>query len=127
MRRLAIIAAVALATAAPARAEFISGSTLLQRIEASERIQRGTSFDGDEIVGGFATGFVIGVYDVYVGQTFCSRRGLTVGQVVAVAALYLRAIPHRHNEVAYDLVREAFDRAWPCERPQRQQAPSRNL
>lgn len=126
MRRLAIIAAVALATAAPARAEFMSGSKLLQRIEASERIQRGTALDGDEFDGAFATGFVIGVFDVYVGQTFCSRRGLTIGQAVAVAALYLRAIPHRHNEVAYDLVREAFDRAWPCEQ-RRQQAPSRSL
>lgn len=124
---LALAAAATFALPAPdARAEFYSGSRLLQLLEAGERVDRGAAQRGDVMDGAIGMGFVAGIYDVFVDATFCTRQGVTVGQANAVALMYLRSIPHRTNEVAYVLVREAFDRAWPCA-SQRQQQPQRSL
>lgn len=107
-----------------ARAEFYSGTKLLQLLEAGDRVDRGVGMRGDAMDAALGMGFVAGVYDVYVDASFCSRPGVSLGQASAVALMYLRAIPHRNNEVAYGLVKEAFDRAWPCDR---RQQPGRNL
>jgi len=121
--RLATVAACALIGLAPlgARAEFFTGSALLARLDAGERVDRGTGQSGDEFDSALAMGFIAGVYDVFVQASFCSRTGVTLGQATAVTRMYVRALPHRHHEPAYKLVREALDRAFPCEGQRQQQ------
>lgn len=120
-------ALLALAVAVPlaAQAEFLSGSDLLRRMEANDRIDRNAAASGDWQDASFANGFVAGVFDVLVDATFCSRPGVTIGQVRRIAHAYVRANPHRHHEPAYLLVRESLEASFPCE--QRRQAPSRAL
>lgn len=120
-------AAVALLAVLPAiaQAEFFSGSDLLRRMDAHDRIDRNAAQNGDWQDAAMANGFVVGVYDVLVDATFCARPGVTVGQVRRVAHAYIRALPHRHHEPAYLLVQESLERAFPCEQQRRQ--PQRSL
>jgi len=127
-RTLAAVAALAFALAAPAvRAEFVSGTELLKRMGANDRIQAGTQRIEDWQDASFANGFVAGVFDVGVDAWFCGRPNITVGQARRVVQAYLQSVPHRLDETAQQLAVEAFRAAFPCPQQQRQQAPSRNL
>ena len=128
-RTLAAVAALAFALAAPAvRAEFVTGSELLKRLSANERIQAGTQRIEDWQDASFANGFIAGVFDVGVDAWFCGRPSITLSQARRVVQAYLNAIPQRLDESAQQLVTEAFKAAFPCApQQQRQQAPSRSL
>jgi hypothetical protein len=127
-RTLAAVAALAFALAAPAvRAEFVSGSELLRRMGANERIQAGTQRIEDWQDASFANGFVTGVFDVGVDAWFCARPNITVSQIRRVVHAYLQSVPQRLDETAQQLATEAFRAAFPCPPQQRQQAPSRSL
>jgi hypothetical protein len=127
-RTLAAVAALAIALSAPAvRAEFVTGSELLKRLSANERIQAGTQRTEDWQDASFANGFVAGVFDVGVDAWFCGRPSITVGQVRLVVHAYLQSVPARLDESAQQLATEAFKTAFPCPVQQRQQAPSRAL
>lgn len=128
-RTLAAVAALTVAFALPgtARAEFVSGSELLKRMGANDRIQAGTQRTEDWQDASFANGFVTGVFDVGVDAWFCGRPQITVGQIRRVVQAYLQSIPQRLDESAQQLATEAFKAAFPCPVQQRQQAPSRAL
>jgi hypothetical protein len=114
---------IALLLAAPlvAQAEFWTGTQLLNRLDANDRIDRGIPRNGDFVDSGVADGFVTGVFDVQVHVTFCAQGGVTVGQVRRIVHAYIRAVPHRHHEPAYRLVHEALMGAFPCAERRQQQ------
>jgi Rap1a immunity proteins len=61
--------------------------------------------------GGYVAGLVYGG-----GQEFCSPKGVSIGQAVAVVIKYIEARPERMHEPFADLALEALKAAWPCNR-----------
>jgi hypothetical protein len=90
----------------PSYAEFYRGSKLKELLDADER--RTSIYDA-----GIALGYIVGVFDAYVGIHFCPPDGISVGQTVAVVRKYLNEV---WNQAAYSLVTGAFQQAWPCKR-----------
>jgi Rap1a immunity proteins len=62
--------------------------------------------------GGYVAGLVYGEG----GQEFCSPKGVSIGQAVAVVIKYIEAGPERMHEQFGDLAIEALMAAWPCKR-----------
>jgi hypothetical protein len=114
------IAAALLALAGPALAqvsgEFFSGHALLQRLQASERIDRGSATTDDFNDAATARGYVVGVFDVGVGAVICppADSKITAGQIRRMAYAYLSTNAARLHEPAYKLVLDGLSQAWPC-------------
>ena len=90
---------------AMARAEFLTGNELYQKMTSTDH--------GDRM---YAMGFVVGAYDIGVHVFFCPRteQGITVGQVQDIVRNYMAANPGQRNRTAEFMVREAFKEIWPC-------------
>ena len=101
MKRIAILAAAALALAA--HAEFKTGNNLLSDIK------------GDPMDYVHGNGYVIGVYDATQHVMHCPPPGVTAGQVVDMVRLYLEANPQERHRTADVLVLNVLQRAWPCQ------------
>jgi hypothetical protein len=62
--------------------------------------------------GGYVAGLVYGVG----GQEFCSPKGVSIDEAVAVVIKYIEARPERMHEPFGGLALEALIAAWPCKR-----------
>jgi hypothetical protein len=61
--------------------------------------------------GGYVASLVYGG-----GQEFCSPKGVSIGEAVAVVIKYMEARPERMHEPFGNLAAEALQAAWPCRR-----------
>ena len=86
-----------------AHAEFFTGNDLFNKMN-------GTTIDQIQ-----AIGFVQGVFDVYVGVTFCPPAGVTAGQVSDMGKNYLANNPANRHKTAESLLNTMFKQAWPCQ------------
>ena len=91
---------------AMARAEFLTGNDLYQRLTSNNI--------GEQM---YALGFVVGAYDMGVHVFFCPRTeaGITAGQVQDIVRNYLYANPGQRQRNADALVRDALKEVWPCQ------------
>ena len=62
--------------------------------------------------GGYVAGLVYGEGE----QEFCSPKGVSIGQAVAIVIKYIEARPERMHEDFGKLAIEALTAAWPCKR-----------
>ena len=62
--------------------------------------------------GGYVASLVYGGGE----QEFCSPKGVSIGQAVAVVIKYIEARPERMHEPFGGLALEALTAAWPCKR-----------
>lgn len=88
-----------------ASANFWTGNDLYTKLSSSEGVER---------IHGY--GYVTGAFDVASYIWFCppTGGGITVGQISDIAKNWLANNPHRRNEAAEKLLREAYSQVWPC-------------
>ena len=88
-----------------ASAQFWTGNDIYNRLNSEEGFQRI-----------HAMGYISGAFDVASYIWFCppAGGGITVGQVSDIAKNWLANNPHRRNESAEKLLREAYGQVWPC-------------
>jgi len=77
-----------------------------------DRMTSGVSVYQQGRCGGYVASLVYGVGE----QEFCSPKGVTIGQSVAVVVKYIEARPERMHENFGKLAFEALIAAWPCKR-----------
>jgi hypothetical protein len=61
-------------------------------------------------------GYVASLVDGGGEQDFCSPKGVSIGEAVAVVIKYIEARPERMHEPFGNLALEALKEAWPCKR-----------
>ena len=77
-----------------------------------DRMTSGVSVYQQGRCGGHVASLVYGVGE----QEFCSPKGVSIGQAVAVVIKYIEARPERMQEPFGKLALEALEEAWPCKR-----------
>ena len=85
------LAAVLLALAAPAQAQFLTGAQLLEHLDEADA---GVSFAKRTI----AMGYVSAVYDLTQGDRVCPPEPVAASELMKVVHLFLRAHPERRGE-----------------------------
>ena len=88
-----------------ARAEFMTGNDLYERLVSSDVIKNMV-----------ALGYVMGVFDTGQGLVHCAPRTNTITghQINDIAKRYLEANPSNRHVSADLLVSNAFTIVWPC-------------
>ena len=76
------------------------------------RMTSGVSVYQQGRCGGYVASLVYGGGE----QEFCSPKGVSIGQAVAVVIKYIEARPERMHEPFGGLALEALTAAWPCKR-----------
>jgi hypothetical protein len=110
MTRYAV--AILLALTMPASAEdTTTANQMLPGCKGllDDRMTSGVSVYQQGRCGGYVASLVYGVGE----QEFCSPKGVSIGQAVAVV---IKARPERMHEQFGDLALEALKAAWPCKR-----------
>jgi hypothetical protein len=118
LRAVLIVVTVALLLS-PSVAEsgFFGGQKLKQRLDATERVERGTTRGvGDFSDASYGIGYVIGVADAYDDVHFCLPTEVAVGQVVAMVRKYLAENPDKWNQPGELIVLFALRPHFPCKR-----------
>jgi Rap1a immunity proteins len=113
MTRYAV--AILLALTMPASAEdTTTANQMLPGCKGllDDRMTSGVSVYQQGRCGGYVASLVYGVGE----QEFCSPKGVSIGQAVAVVIKYIEARPERMHEQFGDLALEALKAAWPCKR-----------
>jgi Ssp1 endopeptidase immunity protein Rap1a len=113
MTRYAV--AILLALTIPASAEdTTTANQMLPGCKGllDDRMTSGVSVYQQGRCGGYVASLVYGVGE----QEFCSPKGVSIGQAVAVVIKYIEARPERMHEQFGDLALEALKAAWPCKR-----------
>ena len=98
MKKLLILAALC----GSAHAEFLTGNTLLQKL------------NGSAIESMVGLGYVMGVFDAAQGVEHCPPDHVTAGQVKDMVKLHLENTPSTRHFVADVQVRYVLGKAWPC-------------
>jgi hypothetical protein len=77
-----------------------------------------TSVDADTVIKEARfSGYVIGVHDSYeYSALFCTPSNSTRGQVLAVAAKYIKEHPEQWNQNPSQIVLASLQQAFPCKR-----------
>lgn len=98
-------------------ASYINGNKLKEWMGAHDRVINRKSMDGDAQDGASLQGYIMGVADVldHLSVT-CIPNGVTVGQIVAIAAKYINDSPERWSEPAENLVAASLKKSFPCEK-----------
>lgn len=102
MKALALTLTALLACTS-ASAEFMSGNTLLTRMNSDILYDRGS-----------ANGYVMGVFDTGYGVDHCPPADVTLGQVFDMTRQALQAAPQARHLAADSFVRYVLIKAWPC-------------
>lgn len=103
----ATIFALACAMApAAASASYMSGNTLLTRLQESAPV----------VERSMAAGYVIGVYDAFSGITHCPPSSVTVGQLIDMTMTWLQARPSTSHQPAETHVMLMLATTWPCKK-----------
>ena len=119
MRRTIKAAAITLGLALclPAQAYFITGQMLKDSLEAADRLKAGKPNPQDEREAQFGRGFVAGVADAALdGTTYCSPKGISLGQLNDVVLAYLRAHPETMAKTASTVALESLIATYPCKK-----------
>jgi hypothetical protein len=113
MTRYAV--AILLALTMPASAEdTTTANQMLPGCKGllEDRMTSGVSVYQQGRCGGYVASLVYGVGE----QEFCSPKGVSIGQALAVVVKYIEARPERMHESFGLLAVEAMQAAWPCKR-----------
>lgn len=111
-----LILAIALAVPCVSHAEYWTGYSLKEMIDASDRSDNGNPTNADHLNHFRLFGFVVGVHDAVEGLTICVPAETKVGQLVAVVKKYYRNNPEKWNMSAAALVEQALSKAFPCKK-----------
>ena len=103
MKRALGVTLLTLSMYAPVHAEFMTGRTLLARM------------NGDATDRANAVGYIIGVADSLMGDVSCPPHGLTSGQLAKKVQDVLEANPGKLMASA-DVFVHAVMLSWPCSR-----------
>jgi hypothetical protein len=96
-------------------ARYIDGNELKEWAYAHDRVVRRSQLEDTDFAAlGRITGFVAALHDAVDGVLVCTTAGVSLGQVVAVAAKYIQEHPEVWNGPAYASVIVALQEAWPC-------------
>lgn len=110
-----LILAAALALPAIASAQYYTGKSLADWMNAYERIQNGGSDTMDLARATSYSGYVTGVADLQkMMQVVCPRDGVTVSQLVALVSQFIEAHPEHWDRNAAAVVSGALREAFPC-------------
>lgn len=97
------LAALLLALALPAQAQFIDGNGLLDRMD-----------DPGTVKPMVALGFVLGVADSFRGSDICLPPTVQARQPYDLVHQWLKANPDKRHLEAAAIVLAVLSRAWPC-------------
>ena len=114
-RMKALVVAILLALTMPASAQDkTTANQMLPGCKGllDDRMTSGVSVYQQGRCGGYVASLVYGVGE----QEFCSPKGVSIGQAVAVVIKYIEARPERMHEQFGKLATEALTAAWPCKR-----------
>jgi hypothetical protein len=115
MTKASFAVAILLALTLPAGAEdTTTANQMLPGCKGllDDRMTSGVSVYQQGRCGGHVASLVYGVGE----QEFCSPKGVSIGQAVAVVIKYIEARPERMQEPFGKLAVEALEEAWPCKR-----------
>ena len=108
------VAAILIATAAPAKEAEGTASQLLPGCKyAIAKWERSATASGSDFDRAFCIGYVTGLGK---SHAFCAPAGVTVGQLMRVIVKYLEARPELHHGDFGDLALIALSETWPCQR-----------
>jgi hypothetical protein len=109
-----VVAILLLALTMPASAQDTTANQMLPGCKGllDDRMTSGVSVHQQGRCGGYVASLVYGVG----GQEFCSPKGVSIDQAVAVVIKYIEARPERMHEDFDKLALEALEEAWPCKR-----------
>lgn len=65
---------------------------------------------------GLYHGYVLSIAETSQGAVWCTRSGITQGQVLAVSSKYLNDNPEKLHQDANALILEALPKAFPCKK-----------
>jgi hypothetical protein len=110
-----LVVAILLALTVPASAQ--DTTTANQMLPGCKGLLDNSTTSGVSVYqqgrcGGYVASLVYGVG----GQEFCSPKGVSIGEAVAVVIKYIEARPERMHEPFGMLALEALTAAWPCKR-----------
>ena len=94
----------------PANAFFYPGSRLVEHMREYEKYQHGENFD--KFGATIYMGYVAGVFDSH-SHSIKTSPEITLEQVLAITAKYLKAHPDGWNDSASDLILKALMEAFP--------------
>ena len=96
-------------------ASFWDGNKLVGTMRTYEKTKDNASncSDLDYLEAKHYMGYVTGVYDAFEGILLQAPGNVTVGQICAIVAKYLKNNPEKWNEAAVDLVSDALKEAFP--------------
>jgi hypothetical protein len=100
LRIVPFVLALLLLAAPAARAEFYTGTELLERLSDHRR--------------NLAMGYVAGVFDTTWGRVQCAPPATTLDDVTDLVELALTNLPTLRKEPADVLVLALLQHAWPC-------------
>ena len=113
MKRLAWIVALCL-TANVSCADLFDGNIVYRFFEQCEKFENGDKSIENYWNCGISKGYVAGVHDAFIGQTFCTPTDASLGQVAEVVHLWLKNHPDDRSYSAESLVLAALHESWPC-------------
>lgn len=100
------LAAIALASATSAHAEFFSGNDLLEAL------------NGNEVRHALALGYIAGAFDAATGTKICPPANVKLSQVRDMTRRALEMLPAERHASADIFVVSVTANAWPC-KPQK--------
>jgi hypothetical protein len=86
-----------------AQASFISGNDLFKHLN-----------DNNYFSQGYALGYILGVSDVFSGDSHCMPQGVNAGQVRDVVKNFLEVSPEIRHRPADVIVYVILKSTWPC-------------
>jgi len=98
-------AALLLALALPAQAQFVDGNGLLDRMN-----------DTGAVKPMVALGFILGVADSFRGTEVCVPTNVQAGQLYDLVHQWLRANPDKRHLEGAAIVLVSLNRTWPCKK-----------
>jgi hypothetical protein len=86
-----------------AQAGFVSGNDLFKHLN-----------DNTYYAQGYALGYILGVSDVFSGESHCLPQGVNAGQVRDVVKNFLEVTPEIRHRPADVIVYVILKSTWPC-------------
>ena len=107
-----LLLCVALCVTSTANAAFVSGNDLFRHLT-----------DTTYYAQGYALGYILGVSDVFSGDSHCLPQGVNAGQVRDVVKNFLEATPEVRHRPADVIVYAILKNTWPCANKQNKGRP----
>jgi hypothetical protein len=107
-----LLLCVALCVTTTVQASFVSGNDLFKHLT-----------DNNYFSQGYAMGYILGVSDVFSGDSHCMPQGVTAGQVRDVVKNFLEVSPEIRHRPADVIVHVILRSTWPCPTKQNKGKP----